>query len=329
MKPDVEPMLMIRPLRRSSIVRQDRRGCSERGHEVELQVGPPLRGSRTGTGDRHVPPTLLTSTSIRPKAARVSATIPATSSSTVIRPAARARRRRRARGELRHELARDGVAADDHHPGALGRERQRDPAADVRGRGGDDDDLACQSRLHGLLPERRPAVTAEDCISVDETTETTPIRFICARRRRSILPMPWISPEKYGPWGIVAADRTDRRGVRARLASRGSTSRWSPAEKTSSRHRQGSSRTLRRRGTDGAARPWRQDAIGQAPPPRRRSSRSGSLIANAGGDDYSAAFLGKDLDAHLALVNATASASWRPRTDRGRWSLADAVASSW
>ena len=53
-------------------------------------------------------------------------------------------------GELVAKLARDGVAADDHHPGALGGERQRDSPADVRGRGGDDDDLACQSRLHGL-----------------------------------------------------------------------------------------------------------------------------------------------------------------------------------
>lgn len=30
-------------------------------------------------------------------------------------------------GELGHQLARGGVAADDHHPGTLGGERQRDP----------------------------------------------------------------------------------------------------------------------------------------------------------------------------------------------------------
>jgi hypothetical protein len=53
-------------------------------------------------------------------------------------------------GQLGHQFARDRVAAGDHHPGALGGERQRDAPADVRGSGGDDDDLACQSRLHSL-----------------------------------------------------------------------------------------------------------------------------------------------------------------------------------
>ncbi len=57
----------------------------------------------------------------------------------------------------------------------------------------------------------------------------------------------------------------------------------------------------------------------------------GCLIANAGGDDYSAAFLEQGPGQRTwPWSNATASASWRPRTDSGgRWSLADAVALSW
>ena len=56
----------------------------------------------------------------------------------------------------------------------------------------------------------------------------------------------------------------------------------------------------------------------------------GCLIANAGGDDYSAAFLDKDLDTHLALVQRNCAASWRPRTaSADRWSLAGAVGLSW
>ncbi|HLI42068.1 MAG TPA: hypothetical protein VKV35_10535 [Streptosporangiaceae bacterium] len=55
-------------------------------------------------------------------------------------------------GEPGHQFARDGGAAGNHHPGASGSESQRDTPAGVRGRGGDDDDLARQPGLHGLSP---------------------------------------------------------------------------------------------------------------------------------------------------------------------------------
>jgi len=127
-------------------------GTAKHGHQVELQVGPPLLWGRgRERGDRHVaadvvdqhvdlaegtqgigdhPGHLVFDGHVGGPPEHVGGSLLA--------------------GELGHQLARDGVAADDHHPGAFSGESQRDSPADVRGRGGDDDDLACQSRLHGL-----------------------------------------------------------------------------------------------------------------------------------------------------------------------------------
>ena len=217
--------------------RQHQVGAAEHGHQVELQVGPPLLGGRgRERGDRHVPADVVDQ-HVDPAEGGQGVGHHARHlvlDRQVGRPPEHVGRALLA-CELRHQLARDGVAADDHHPGALGRERQRDPAADIRGRGGDDDDLACQSRLHGLsclsvgpLPFRRLYQYAE-------TTETT--ECVVSPQKEIDPPCRWISPRSTGRGALSAADRTESaRRSRALWPPAGSTWCSSPDEKTCSKH---------------------------------------------------------------------------------------------
>jgi short-subunit dehydrogenase len=143
--------------------------------------------------------------------------------------------------------------------------------------------------------------------------------------------MPMDFAEKYGPWGIVLGGSDGIGAAFARaLAARGINlvlvARREDVLEAFAKEVRG------RYDVEVLTVPLdlaRQDAMARLSA-ATAELEIGFLIANAGGDDYSAAFLDKDLDAHLPWSNATASASWRPRTDSADpWSRADAVALSW